>query len=76
MIPVVVVVVAFVAIAGRDKTRAQHNGHMSQVRSFRGTWLGVWFGSVPLPGAVSTHLSLFLRKAFTDDHHPLLLVVG
>ena len=33
-------------------------------------------GSVLLPATVSKQSSRFLNKAFTNQHHPLLLVIG
>ena len=33
-------------------------------------------GSVLLPATVSKQLLLFLNKAFTNHHHPLLQVIG
>ena len=36
----------------------------------------VWFGSVLLPVTVRKQLSQFLRKAFSNHHHPLALAIG
>ena len=36
----------------------------------------LYLGSVLLPVAVSKQLSLFLNKAFTNHHRPLLQVLG
>ena len=41
-----------------------------------GTGHGIYLGFVLLPVTVSKQVSLFLNKAFTNNHHPLLLVLG
>ena len=49
-------------------------GHVFSVNDIQGIWL--YLGFVLLPVTVSKQISLFLNKAFTNHHHPLLQPIG